>query len=186
MRKITNEELNRPSAGEFAAMEKMPVAAALDKAFVNQPVDQRRDVGLGAAQPFADFGNGERSVLPQHGEHPPNRDIHKTALGAELTVPWTYHKTTEECIARLRAEGYRVYAVEQVEGAVMLGDFRAEPGVKYALVFGNEVMGVGQQAVDMCHGAIEIPQAGTKHSINVSVSGGVVLWDFFCQIRPKR
>ena len=99
------------------------------------------------------------------------RDIHKTALGAELTVPWTYHKTTEECIARLRAEGYRVYAVEQVEGAVMLGDFRAEPGVKYALVFGNEVMGVGQQAVDMCHGAIEIPQAGTKHSINVSVSG---------------
>ena len=76
--------------------------------------------------------------------------------------------------------------VEQVEGAVMLGDFRAEPGVKYALVFGNEVMGVGQQAVDMCHGAIEIPQAGTKHSINVSVSGGVVLWDFFCQIRPKR
>ena len=68
----------------------------------------------------------------------------------------------------------------------MLGDFRAEPGAKYALVFGNEVMGVGQQAVDMCHGAIEIPQAGTKHSINVSVSGGVVLWDFFCQIRPKR
>ena len=101
-------------------------------------------------------------------------------------MPWTYHKTTEECIARLRAGGYRVYAVEQVEGAVMLGDFRAEPGVKYALVFGNEVMGVGQQAVDMCHGAIEIPQAGTKHSINVSVSGGVVLWDFFCQIRPKR
>ena len=158
MRKITNEELNRPSAGEFAAMEKMPVAVVLDNVRSLQNV----------------------------GATPPNRDIHKTALGAELTVPWTYHKTTEECIARLRAEGYRVYAVEQVEGAVMLGDFRAEPGVKYALVFGNEVMGVGQQAVDMCHGAIEIPQAGTKHSINVSVSGGVVLWDFFCQIRPKR
>ena len=115
----------------------------------------------------------ERIALCGITATPPNRDIHKTALGAELTVPWTYHKTTEECIARLRAEGYRVYAVEQVEGAVMLGDFRAEPGV-------------GQQAVDMCHGAIEIPQAGTKHSINVSVSGGVVLWDFFCQIRPKR
>ena len=122
----------------------------------------------------------------RHNATPPNRDIHKTALGAELTVPWTYYQTTEECIARLRGDGYRVYAVEQVEGAVMLDAFRAEPGVKYALVFGNEVMGVGQQAVDMCYGAIEIPQAGTKHSINVSVSGGVVLWSFFCRLRPKR
>ena len=79
-----------------------------------------------------------------------------------------------------------VYAVEQVEGAVMLDAFRAAPGVKYALVFGNEVDGVGQEAVDRCDGAVEIPQAGTKHSVNVSVSGGVVLWSFFCQIRPKR
>ena len=178
MRKITNEELNRPSAGEFAAMEKMPVAVVLDNV--------RSLQNVGAFFRTGDAFAVERIALCGITATPPNRDIHKTALGAELTVPWTYHKTTEECIARLRAEGYRVYAVEQVEGAVMLGDFRAEPGVKYALVFGNEVMGVGQQAVDMCHGAIEIPQAGTKHSINVSVSGGVVLWDFFCQIRPKR
>ena len=178
MRKITNEELNRPSAGEFAAMEKMPVAVVLDNV--------RSLQNVGAFFRTGDAFAVERIALCGITATPPNRDIHKTALGAELTVPWTYHKTTEECIARLRAEGYRVYAVEQVEGAVMLGDFRAGPGVKYALVFGNEVMGVGQQAVDMCHGAIEIPQAGTKHSINVSVSGGVVLWDFFCQIRPKR
>lgn len=157
MRKITNEELNRPSAGEFAAMEKMPVAVVLDNV--------RSLQNVGAFFRTGDAFAVERIALCGITATPPNRDIHKTALGAELTVPWTYHKTTEECIARLRAEGYRVYAVEQVEGAVMLGDFRAEPGVKYALVFGNEVMGVGQQAVDMCHGAIEIPQAGTKHSI---------------------
>ena len=156
MRKITNEELNRPSAGEFAAMEKMPVAVVLDNV--------RSLQNVGAFFRTGDAFAVERIALCGITATPPNRDIHKTALGAELTVPWTYHKTTEECIARLRAEGYRVYAVEQVEGAVMLGDFRAEPG----------------------HGAIEIPQAGTKHSINVSVSGGVVLWDFFCQIRPKR
>ena len=81
------------------------------------------------------------------------------------------------------AEGYEIYAVEQVEGAVMLDAFRARPGVKYALVFGNEVDGVGQEAVDMCDGAVEIPQAGTKHSINVSVAGGVVLWAIFSQLR---
>ena len=125
MRKITNEELGRPSAEEFAAMEKMPVTVVLDN------VRSAQNVG-------AFFRTGD------------------------------------------------AFAVEQVEGAVMLDEFRAVPGVKYALVFGNEVDGVGQEAVDRCDGAVEIPQAGTKHSVNVSVSGGVVLWSFFCQIRPKR
>ena len=124
MRKITNEELNRPSAGEFAAMEKMPVAVVLDNV--------RSLQNVGAFFRTGDAFAVERIALCGITATPPNRDIHKTALGAELTVPWTYHKTTEECIARLRAEGYRVYAVEQVEGAVMLGDFRAEPGVKWA------------------------------------------------------
>ena len=125
MRKITNEELGRPSAEEFAAMEKMPVTVVLDN------VRSAQNVG-------AFFRTGD------------------------------------------------AFAVEQVEGAVMLDEFRAVPGVKYALVFGNEVDGVGEEAVDRCDGAVEIPQAGTKHSVNVSVSGGVVLWSFFCQIRPKR
>lgn len=128
----------------------------------------------------------ERIALCGITAAPPNRDIHKTALGAELTVPWRYHASTGECVRSLRGEGYRIYAVEQVEGAAMLDAFVVEPGVKYALVFGNEVLGVGQEAVDLCDGAIEIPQAGTKHSINVSVAGGVVLWNFFCRIRPER
>lgn len=178
MRKITNEELGRPTAGEFAAMEKMPVTVVLDNV--------RSLQNVGAFFRTGDAFAVERIALCGITATPPNRDIHKTALGAELTVPWSYFGTTAECLGRLRAEGYAVYAVEQVEGAVMLDAFRPEPGVKYALVFGNEVLGVGQEAVDICDGAIEIPQAGTKHSINVSVSGGVVLWDFFCRIGPKR
>ena len=117
---------------------------------------------------------------------PPARDIHKTALGAELTVAWNYAASTAECLDALRAEGCRIYAVEQVEGAAMLDDFRPERGCRYALVFGNEVEGVSQEAVDRCDGAIEIPQIGVKHSLNVSVSGGVVLWNFFWQIRTNR
>ncbi|WP_295938789.1 RNA methyltransferase [uncultured Alistipes sp.] len=178
MRKITNEELGRPSAGEFAELEKMPLTVVLDNV--------RSSQNVGAFFRTADAFAAEHIALCGITATPPNRDIHKTALGAELTVPWTYYNTTEECIAHLRDQGYKIYAVEQVEGAAMLDEFRTMPGAKYALVFGNEVMGVGQQAVDMCDGAIEIPQAGTKHSINVSVAGGVLLWAFFCQIRPKR
>ena len=95
-------------------------------------------------------------------------------------------KQCDDQIAALRAQGYLIYVVEQVEGAVMLDEFRPRPGQKYALVFGNEVDGVAQEVVDAADGAIEIPQAGTKHSVNVSVAGGVVLWNFFWQIRPKR
>ena len=177
MRKITNEELGRPSPEEFAAMEKMPVTVVLDNV--------RSAQNVGAFFRTGDAFAVERIALGITAV-PPSSDIHKTALGAELTVPWSHHASTVGCIAQLRAEGYAVYAVEQVEGAVMLDAFRAAPGAKYALVFGNEVDGVGQEAVDLCDGAVEIPQAGTKHSVNVSVSGGVVLWSFFYQIRPKR
>ena len=114
---------------------------------------------------------------------PPSREIHKTALGAEVSVAWSRHDSTAECLAGLKARGYRLLAVEQVEGAVMLDRVKIDPAERYALVFGNEVEGVSQQAVDMCDGAIEIPQAGTKHSLNVSVAGGVVLWPFFAALR---
>ena len=174
MRKITNEELGRPTPEQYAAMEKMPVAVVLDNV--------RSLQNVGAFFRTCDAFAAERIVLCGITATPPNRDIHKTALGAELTVAWSYSPTTEECIAQLRDAGYRILAVEQVEGAAMLGEFRAEQGVRYALIFGNEVAGVGQQAVDLCDGAIEIPQAGVKHSINVSVSAGVVLWEFFRQI----
>ena len=178
MRKITNEELCRPTSDEFAALEKMPVVIVLDNV--------RSSQNVGAFFRTADAFAAERIALCGITATPPNRDIHKTALGAELTVPWTYHESAAGCVAELRAEGYEVWAVEQVEGAVMLDAFRAEPGKKYALVFGNEVEGVSQLVVDACDGAVEIPQAGTKHSVNVSVAGGVVMWNFFCRIGPKR
>ena len=171
MRKITNDELGRPTPEEYAAMEKMPVTVVLDNV--------RSAQNVGAFFRTSDAFAVEHIALCGITAAPPAREIHKTALGAEQTVPWSCHASTEECIARLRAEGCEVWAVEQVEGSVPLGRFEPRPGVRYALVFGNEVEGVGQGAVDLCDGAIEIPQAGVKHSINVAVSGGVVLWRFF-------
>ena len=178
MRKITNEELNRLTPDEFAAAKKLPVEIVLD--------NLRSLNNVGSFFRTADAFACARVHLCGITATPPNREIHKTALGAEESVAWSYHPTTSECIERLRSEDYRILAIEQVEGAVMLDQFRAEEGVKYAIVFGNEVLGVDQAVVDMCDGAIEIPQFGTKHSLNVSVSGGVVLWDFFCQIGLKR
>lgn len=177
MRKITNEELHRPTAEQFAAMEKMPVTVVLDNV--------RSAQNVGAFFRTGDAFAVERIILCGITATPPSREIHKTALGAELTVPWSRCDSTEACIAALRAEGYTLLAVEQVEGAVMLDRFTPEAGVRYALVFGNEVDGVEQSVVDRCDGALEIPQIGTKHSINVSVSGGVVLWHLFCRLRPR-
>ncbi len=178
MRKITNEELMRPSVEEFGRMEKMPVVVVLDNV--------RSMQNVGAFFRTGDAFAVEKIILCGITATPPARDIHKTALGAEMTVAWSYCEQTAEAVTRLKEEGCRILAVEQVEGAVMLNDFRAEEGVKYALVFGNEVAGVDQAVVDLSDGAIEIPQVGTKHSINVSVSGGVVLWNFFCQIGVKQ
>lgn len=175
MRKITNQELHRPSVEEFAAMRRIPVRVVLDNV--------RSAQNIGAFFRTADAFAIEHISLCGITATPPSKDIHKTALGAELTVEWSYHATTLECVAELKAAGYRVLAVEQVEGAVMLDELQVEPDVKYALVFGNEVAGVDQAVVDECDGAIEIPQAGTKHSVNVSVAGGVVLWPFFTTLR---
>lgn len=175
MRKITNEELNRPSVEEFAAMRRMPVRVVLDNV--------RSAQNVGAFFRTADAFAVEHIALCGITVTPPSKDIHKTALGAELTVSWSHHHSTVECVAELKAEGYKVLAIEQVEGATMLDELQVEPDAKYALVFGNEVLGVEQEVVDMCDGAIEIPQVGTKHSINVSVAGGVVLWPFFAALR---
>lgn len=175
MRKITNEELHRPSVEEFAAMRRIPVRVVLDNV--------RSAQNIGAFFRTADAFAIEHISLCGITATPPSKDIHKTALGAELTVEWSYYATTLECVAELKAAGYRVLAVEQVEGAVMLDELHIEQDVKYALVFGNEVAGVDQAVVDECDGAIEIPQAGTKHSVNVSVAGGVVLWPFFTALR---
>ncbi|MDE5623070.1 MAG: RNA methyltransferase [Alistipes sp.] len=175
MRKITNEELGRPTPEEYAVMAKIPVTVVLDNV--------RSAQNVGAFFRTGDAFAVERIALCGITAVPPAREIHKTALGAEQTVAWSYHASTVECLRQLRDEGWQVLAVEQVEGAVSLEAFEPRPGVRYALVFGNEVAGVAQEAVDLCHGAIEIPQAGVKHSINVSVSGGVVLWRFFEKLK---
>ena len=107
---------------------------------------------------------------------PPHPEIHKTALGAEESVDWHYYERTEDAVAWLKEEGYTVLAIEQCEGSTMLQDFRTEAGRKYAVVLGNEVKGVQQEVVDSCDGCLEIPQYGTKHSLNVSVAAGIVLW----------
>lgn len=171
MRKITNQELGRPSVEEFATMAKMPVVVVLDNV--------RSAQNIGAFFRTGDAFAVEKVVLCGITATPPSREIHKSSLGAEFTVPWEYSKTTVEAVESLKQQGYAIVAIEQVEGAVMLDKLEVDSTKKYALVFGNEVMGVEQSVVDMCDGAIEIPQLGTKHSLNVSVCGGVVLWKFF-------
>lgn len=175
MRKITNDELHRPSVEEYASMWRIPVTVVADNI--------RSAQNVGAFFRTCDAFAVEHLALCGITAVPPSREIHKTALGAEVSVAWSRHASTEECLADLKARGYRLLAVEQVEGAVMLDRVEIDPAERYALVFGNEVEGVSQQAVDMCDGAIEIPQAGTKHSLNVSVAGGVVLWPFFAALR---
>ena len=175
MQKLTQEQMGRLTVEEFRAMEKMPVVAVLDNV--------RSAGNVGAFFRTADaFGMGG-VVLCGITARPPQKEIHKTALGAELTVAWRGFESTLEAVATLREEGYKIVAVEQVEGSVKVGDFVPERGEKYALVFGNEVEGVAQEVVDVCDVALEIPQVGTKHSLNVAVTGGVVLWEMFRQLR---
>lgn len=175
MRKITNSELNRPSAEQFATMQRIPVVVILDNV--------RSAQNIGAFFRTGDAFAIEKVMLCGITATPPSRDIHKSALGAELTVGWEYYPTTTECAAALKAEDYTLLAIEQVEGAVTLDRLEVDAGKKYALIFGNEVEGVAQEVVDMCDGAIEIPQVGTKHSVNVSVAGGIVLWEFFSSLK---
>ena len=171
MRKITNAELGRPTVEEFLQMEKMPVVVVLDNV--------RSAQNIGSFFRTGDAFAIERLCLCGISATPPSREIHKSSLGAEFSVAWSYFATTVECLQTLKDEGYTLVAIEQIEDAVMLDRFEPTEGAKYALVFGNEVEGVAQEAADMCDMAIEIPQLGTKHSLNVSVSGGVVLWKFF-------
>lgn len=171
MKKIGNSELRRPTPGQFAAAEKNPVTVILDNI--------RSLNNIGSFFRTCDAFAMERIVLCGITAVPPNKEIHKTALGAELTVSWEYYREAAPVIRELRSRGYRIVAVEQAEGAVSLEEYRVMAGGKYALVFGNEVSGVSQDVMDICDEAIEIPQHGTKHSLNVAVAGGVVLWEFF-------
>ena len=174
MRKLLNEELGRPTLEEYEASEKLPVTIVLDNV--------RSAQNVGSFFRTADAFGIEHIALCGISCTPPNREIHKTALGAELSVAWSYHATTMECVEKLRMEGYRIIAIEQIEGSTMLDKFAAQSGEKYALIFGNEVEGVDQAIADIVDGAIEIPQIGIKHSLNVSVSAGILMWEMFRQL----
>jgi 23S rRNA (guanosine2251-2'-O)-methyltransferase len=127
----------------------------------------------------------EKIILCGITATPPHKDIHKTALGATDSIDWEYNKNTTESISKLKNEGYIIVSIEQTEQAIMLQDFMLEENKKYAVIFGNEVKGVQQEVVDISDHSIEIPQYGTKHSLNISVSAGVVLWEFFRKIKAR-
>ncbi len=169
MRKLTVEELCRMDVEEFKKSEKLPLVVVLDNV--------RSLHNVGSVFRTADAFRLQGVCLCGVTACPPSPEIHKTALGAEDSVDWWYEEDTLAAVHQLQAEGFTVLAVEQVEGSSKLGDFAPEAGRKYALVMGNEVKGVRQDVVDIADGALEIPQYGTKHSLNVSVSAGIVMWE---------
>lgn len=170
MRKLKITELNRISPEEFRRVEKMPLVVVLDHV--------RSLYNVGSVFRSSDAFRVEAIYLCGITATPPNAEIHKTALGAEDTVNWQYFKSTQEAVLQLKTAGYEIWSVEQVEGSVMLQNFKPDKKKHYAIILGNEVKGVQQEVVDMCDGCIEIPQFGTKHSLNVSVTAGILIWEF--------
>lgn len=171
MRKLENKELERKSVTAFKEATKTPIIIVLD--------DIRSLHNIGSVFRTADAFLIEKIYLCGITAVPPNKEIHKTALGATETVSWEYHKEVTDVIATLQKDGVSIFAIEQVENAVYLQNFKIDKSKKYAVVFGNEVFGVSQKAIELCNGTIEIPQLGTKHSLNISVSTGIVVWDLF-------
>ncbi len=173
MRKLRTIEMNRLSPAEFKQAKKLPLVVVLD--------DVRSLYNVGSVFRSGDAFRIEGLYLCGITATPPNAEIHKTALGGEDSVAWRYFQHTEEAVLALKADGYFVYSVEQVEGSMMLQDLTIDPklGAKgYAVILGNEVKGVKQEVVDMSDGCLEIPQFGTKHSLNVSTTTGIVMWEF--------
>ncbi|WLD22819.1 RNA methyltransferase [Flavobacterium dauae] len=175
MKKLILDELNRKNIEEFKQAEKTPIIVVLD--------DIRSLHNIGSFFRTCDAFLIEKIYLCGITATPPNKEIHKTALGATDTVEWEYVKEVMQVVDRLKKENVKILSVEQVEGSVMLNNFSVESNVKYALFFGNEVKGVNQQVIDRSDVVVEIPQLGTKHSLNVSVSGGIVIWDIFQKMK---
>ena len=174
-RKLQNAELNRKTVVEYKATAKLPMVVVLDNI--------RSLNNVGSVFRTSDALLVERVLLCGITGTPPNNEIHKTALGAENSVDWKYYEQTSKAVEELKAEGYTVVSVEQTECSIDLRQYLPIKGKKYALVFGNELRGVEQDVVDMSDQSIEIPQFGTKHSFNISVSAGIVLWDFFIKLQ---
>jgi len=171
MRKLLNEELDRLTVGEFRESKKIPVVAVLDNI--------RSQNNIGSVFRTADAFRLEGVILCGITATPPHREIHKTALGATDSVHWEYHEETSDAVLALKLKGYQIISVEQAKGAVTLEQLHLSPDQKYALVFGHEIRGVDQKVVDLSHKCVEIPQHGTKHSLNISVAAGIVIWEVF-------
>jgi len=175
MRKLKNNELGRISVDEFKAVEKMPLIVILDNI--------RSLNNIGSVFRTSDAFLIEKIYLCGISATPPNKDIHKTALGATESVNWEYAEDTLALVKNLKAEKVKVLAIEQAENSIKLNTFFPEKNQKYAIVMGNEVKGVQQDVVNASDDCIEIPQLGTKHSLNISVTTGVVIWDLFCKLK---
>lgn len=174
-RKLSALEMHRISIDEFKQSQKTPLVVVMD--------DVRSMYNVGSVFRTADAFRIEHIYLCGITARPPHPEIHKTALGAEDSVDWTYTADTHDAVRQLQADGYTVLAIEQVVGSTMLQDFQPADGKKYAVVMGNEVKGVKQTVVDMCDGCIEIPQFGTKHSLNVSTTAGIVMWELLRKMK---
>ena len=177
MKKLSMNELNRMNIDEFKHSSKFPVVVVLDNV--------RSMNNIGSVFRTCDAFRIDEIYLCGITAQPPHKDIEKTALGATQSVNWTYFETTKEAVNKLIENNYDVFAIEQVEQSIMLDEFNFCDYKKIALIFGNEVLGVEQQIIDMCCGSIEIPQFGTKHSLNISVSAGIVLWQLIYSYRKN-
>ena len=175
MRKLSLKELNRVDIDTFRQQEKTPLVLVLDNI--------RSGLNVGAAFRTADAFALQKIILCGITAKPPHREILKTAIGASQSVAWAYEKETEKALARLREEGFTLVAIEQAEGSVPLQSFQALPDKKYALIFGNEVIGVSAEVVNKVDACIEVPQFGTKHSLNIAVCIGIVAWDLFKKMK---
>lgn len=173
-RKLKNSELDRKTISEFKAAAKSPLIVVLDNI--------RSLNNIGSVFRTCDAFLVKKIYLCGITATPPHKDIQKTALGATETVEWEYAENTVEVVKKLQEEGVKVFAVEQAENAVMLHNFKPETNESCAVVFGNEVKGVQQRVVNACDGVVEIPQLGSKHSLNIAVSAGVVIWDLFVKL----
>lgn len=169
-RKLLNIELGRISAEEYKKMPESGLAVVLDNV--------RSAYNVGSAFRTCDAFKVDKMLLCGICACPPSADIHKSGLGAELSLPWRHYESTLEAVNELKKEGYTIVSIEQTAGSVKLDSFKRREGVKYALIFGNEVDGVQQEVVDASDFALEIPQYGTKHSLNISVAVGIILWQF--------
>ena len=177
MRKLKLDELNRASIAEFKTQQKLPVVVVLDNV--------RSMHNIGSIFRTSDGFSVEQVWLCGISAQPPHREIEKTALGATQSVDWSYYEDVVLAIEQLKKDGYIIVAIEQAENSTMLNEFKPVEYEKYALIFGNEVNGVSDEVMAIADGCIEIPQFGTKHSFNIVVSAGIVLWDFFAKLNLK-